>query len=186
MGSELGAKKDIYTGVRCMASGILLGRMAAGLASFERNLGNKRNWSPLYAVHFGAESAYKAALMIERLQTTARPHLRDFTKRLEPYKNYDSSYLNKEKASEDLVAAKSDLAAIAQLVVKTCGKRRPNEGEGDALVQMKTIKREKTSRPKNIPMQLPSPEEVPQESSSSTWPVIVGVLAIIGATFFVG
>lgn len=190
---SLGAKKDVYTGVRCISSGILLGRMAAGLASFERNLESK-GWSPSYASHFGAESAYKAAQQIGKLQTTARLPLKSFEATLEPYKDYDGSYLKKEKAYEAAAAAKKDLAAIAQLVAKTCGKRRPAEGEGAALVEMKNIKREKVARaPKNIPMELPSfvSEEtalIPVESvheSSSVWPVLAGVLMIIGATFFV-
>lgn len=177
------AKTDIYTGVRCISSGILLGRMAAGIASFERNVESKR-WSPSYAAHFGAESAYKAAQQIGKLQTTARLPLKSFEARLEPYKNYDSSYVNKEKAHEAAAGAKSDLAAIAQLVAKTCGKRRPAEGEGAALVEMKNIKRDKAPRvPKNIPMELPV--LVPVESSTSVWPVLVGVLMIIAATYFV-
>jgi hypothetical protein len=184
---SLGAKKDVYTGVRCISSGVLLGRMAAGLASFERNLGSKQSWSPGYAAHFGAESAYKAAKFIEKIQTTARPHLKIFTAKMEPYKDYNSGYLNKEKASEDVVVAKRELAAIAQLVAKTCGKRRPAEGEGAALVEMKNVKREQAPRPpKNIPMELPvlAPEE-PAQESPSVWPVLAGVLMIIGATFFV-
>lgn len=188
MDDSLGAKKDVYTGVRCISSGILLGRMAAGLASAERNLQNKTSWSPMYAVHFGAEAAYKAAEQMERIQTTARTDLKKFQAKLEPYKNYDSSPFNQEKASETLGAAKSDLAVIAQLVAKTCGKRRPAEGEGAALVEMKSVKREKAPRaPKNIPMQLPvlTPVEPALESSSSVWPVLAGVLLIIGATFFV-
>lgn len=185
MDDSLGAKKDIYTGVRCIASGTLLGRMAAGLASFERNLEAKKQWAPLYASHFGAESAYKAAQTLEKLQTTARAHLKDFQAKLEPFKNYESSYISKEKGYEILAGAKSDLAAAAQLVAKTCGKRRPAEGEGEALLQMKSVKRETAPRVKKVPMELPVliPEEPVKESNA--WPVVVAVLMIIGATFFV-
>lgn len=183
---SLGAKNDVYTGVRCISSGILLGRMAAGIASFERNIGSKRSWSPGYAAHFGAESAYKAAKFIERLQTTARPNLRTFMASMEPYKDYGAQYFNKEKAAEDVVIAKSELGQIAQIVAKTCGKRRPAEGEGAALVEMKNIKREQAPRPpKNIPMELPVLVPEPAQESSSVWPVLAGVLMIIGATFFV-
>lgn len=189
MDSSLGAKKDVYTGVRCIASGILLGRMASGLASFGRGIENKKSWSPSYASHFGAEAAYKAADLLERLQTTARPQIKSLRAKLEPYKNYESFGFNREKASAVLAEAKTELSSIAQIVVKTCGKRRPVEGEGEALVQMKKIKREKGSRPpKNVPMELPVLvlEEPVRESSSSTWPLIVGVVAVIGAAFFVG
>ena len=186
MGSQLGAKNDIYTGSRCMASGILLGRMAAGLVSFGRGLENKKSWSPTYAVHFGAEGAYKASEQIEKLQTTARPQIKSFRAKIEAYKDYGSSSgFNREKASLDLEAAKSDLSSIAQIVAKTCGKRRPAEGEGEALVQMKTVKREK-SAPKDVPMVLPDfiTVEPPPESSSSL-PLILGVLTIIAAAFLV-
>jgi hypothetical protein len=181
------AKKDVYTPARCMASGILLGRMAAGLASFERNLENKKIWSPAYAVRAGAEAAYDAADQLEKLQTTVRPQLKSLLAKLEEYKNVETGFgFNKEKAAETLEAARSDLKSIAQVVVKTCGKRRPEEGEGQALLEMKRIKRATSPRaPKNIPMELPVLVEEKAEETSSALPLVMGVLAIIGATFLV-
>lgn len=181
------AKKDIYTPVRCMASGILLGRMAAGLASFERGLENKNIWSPAYAVSRGADSAHDAARQLERLQTTVRPQLKSIMAKLEEYKNVATGFgFNREKAARDLEATRSDLKSVAQVIVKTCGKRRPEEGEGQALLEMKRIKRASTPRvPKNIPMELPVVvEERPQESSP-VLPLVLGVIAIVGATFLV-
>lgn len=181
------AKKDIYTPARCMASGILLGRMAAGLASFERGLENKKIWSPAYAIRPGAESAHDAAQQLEKLQTTVRPQLKSLLAKLEGYKNVETGFgFNKEKAAQDLAAARSELKSVAQVIVKTCGKRRPEEGEGEALLEMKRIKRASTPRPpKDIPMQLPAFVEEKTQEASSMLPLVLGVLAIIGATFLV-
>jgi len=181
------AKKDVYTPARCMASGILLGRMAAGLASFERGLGNEKKWSPAYAVRPGAEAAYDAARQLEKLQTTVRPQLKIILAKLQEYKEVESGFgFNKEKAAENLSAARSELKSVAQVVVKTCGKRRPEEGEGQALLEMKRIKRASTPRPpKDVPMELPAFVEEKTEESSPVLPMVLGVLAIVGATFLV-
>lgn len=182
------AKKDVYVPTRCMASGILLGRMASALASCERSLESKASWSPAYAVHHSAGSAYKAAVQIERLQTTARPQILDFRKKLEAYKDFGSAFgFNKDQAAVDITAAKADLESIAQVVAKTCGsKRRPEEGEGAALLRMKRIKRERPPRAPKELMEIPAvPEETPT-SSSSAWPYVAGVAALIGAVFLVG
>lgn len=181
------AKNDVYTPARCMASGILLGRMAAGLASFQRGLENKEIWSPAYAVSRGAGSVHDAARQLERLQTTVRPQLKSLLAKLEEYKNVETGFgFNKEKAALDLEAARSEVKSIAQVVVKTCGKRRPEEGEGEALLQMKRIKRASTPRPpKDIPMELPVLVEEDKVQETSAWPVVVGVLALVGATFLV-
>lgn len=156
---ELGKKKDIYTGGRCMASGILLGRMASGLASFEQYLTNPKRGSSSYD---GAEDAYKAAEKLQKLQTQARPHLNSLIERLEQYKD-SHSYVDKAKATEDLASAKKHLSEVAQVVVKTCGKRRPQEGEGEALLHMKTVKREPRPAPRiDEPMVLPEfPPDLP-------------------------
>jgi hypothetical protein len=206
MNITLGAKKDVYTGSRCMASGILIGRMAAALTSAERNMANKKDWQIRSAIGSQVESAYKAAKKIEKLQTTARPQIKTFMAKLERYQG--GLTFRNEGVAADIAAARNDLTKIAQIVVKTCGKRRPVEGEGAALMEMKNIKREKAP-PKDIPMQLPdledlstlAPEEQPaqapekailqgsysyeQESSSSAWPVLTGVLLLIGAAFLV-
>lgn len=180
-------KNDVYTPARCMASGILLGRMAAGLASFERGLENKKIWSPAYAVSRGADSVYDAAKKLEKLQTTVRPQLKNLLAKLEGYKNVETGFgFNKEKAAEDLAAARSEVKSIAQVVVKTCGKRRPEEGEGEALLEMKRIKRASTPRPpKNVPMELPVLVEEKAQDTSSAWPLVAGVVAIVGAAFLV-
>lgn len=208
MNITLGAKKDVYTGSRCMASGILIGRMAAALTSIEHNAANKEDWALRYAIHSQAQSAYKAAKKIEKLQTTARPQIKTLLAKLEKYQN-ELSYLGGPQVAMDMASARTDLTAIAQIVVKTCGKRRPMEGEGAALMEMKNIKREKAPpRPKNIPMQLPDLEDLPplvpegepvqvpektilqgsdfhMQESSSAWPVLAGVVLLIGAAFFV-
>jgi hypothetical protein len=162
---ELGKKKEIYTGARCMASGILLGRMVSGLASFERHIETPKRGSSSYD---GAENAYKAAHQLQKLQTQARPHLKSLMERLEYHKE-SRGYLDKTRASEDLASAKKHLSEIAQVVVKTCGKRRPQEGEGDALLQMKTVKRAPRPAPQveepmvlpEFPPDLPAQEPVP-------------------------
>lgn len=187
--NSLGAKADIYSGSRCMASGVLLGRMAAGLASFERNL---KGPMPGYAIRQGADNAYRAAKDIERLQTQARPHLKSLVARLEHYKD-SHSYLDMAKTAADLEDAKKELSSIAQIVVKTCGKRRPQEGEGDALLVMKTVKRPRREpKPKaEEVMVLPEPPsnvqaEVAPSKESTPWGVIAGVILVIGAAFLAG
>jgi len=202
MNIALGVKKDIYTGSRCMASGILIGRMAAALTSIERNAADKDSWGLRYAIYSQAQSAYKAAKKIEKIQTTARPQIKSLLAKLEKYQG-DSEHYGKEDVAADVVGARNDLTAISQIVVKTCGKRRPLEGEGAALMEMKNIKREKAPpRPKEIPMELPRLEDFPplapeaqpvqaQEtlqgsySQESAWPIFAGVLLLIGAAFFV-
>jgi hypothetical protein len=183
---ELGAKKDIYTGARCMTSGILVGRMAAGLASFERNLKNRM---PGFGIRLGAENAYRAAQQIEKLQTQARPHLKNLIEKLEPYKE-SHSYLDMTKTTADLQDAKKSLSSIAQIVTKTCGKRRPQEGEGDALLVMKTVKRpprEPKPKAEEVMVVPEIPElEVSPSKESTPWGVIAGVLLVIGAAFLAG
>lgn len=184
---ELGAKKEVYTGPRCMATGILLGRMAAGLASFERNL---KTPMPGFAIREGADNAYRAAQKLEKIQTQARPHLKTLVEKLEHYKE-SHSYLDLEKTAADLEDAKKELSSVAQIVVKTCGKRRPQDGEGDALLRMKTVKRERPAQKPRVEevMVLPEvPREEPARSTQETspWPIIAGVAMIIGAAFLAG
>lgn len=188
MKMELGVKKEIYTGPRCMATGILLGRMAAGLTSFERNL---KKPMPGYSVREGAESAYRAAQKLEKLQTQARPHLKTLVEKLERYKD-SHSYLDLEKTSADLADAKKEMSQVAQIVVKTCGKRRPQEGEGDALVVMKSVKRprpEPKPRVEEVMVVPEVPSDVQVEVSpkeTTPWGVIAGVVLVIGAAFLAG
>jgi hypothetical protein len=188
--NSLGAKADIYSGSRCMASGVLLGRMAAGLASFERNL---KNPMPGYAVRQGADNAYRAAKEIERLQTQARPHLKILIERLEHYKD-SHFYLDMAKTAADLQSAKKELSSIAQIVVKTCGKRRPQEGEGDAVIVMKTVKRPQAASTPKVEEVMVLPEIPPDvqvevatpEKETTPWGVIAGVALVIGAAFLAG
>lgn len=186
--NSLGAKKDVYDGTRCMASGVLLGRMAAGLASFERNL---KTPMPGFGIRIGAENAYRAAKEIERLQTQARPHLKELLARLEHYKD-SHSYLDMARTADDLAAAKKHVSEIAQVVVKTCGKRRPQGGEGEALLRLKTVKRPRAAPKDDSVMELPelSPDAQPQlegpKKESTPWGVIAGVALIIGAAFLAG
>ena len=107
--------------------------------------------------------------------------------KLQAYKDYGSAFsFNKEKAAEDITAAQAELKSLAQVVVKTCGKRRPEPGEGEALLEMKRIKRASTPRPpKNVPMEVPVLVEEKAGETSSSLPLVMGVLAIIGATFLV-
>jgi len=183
---SLGAKMDVYTPRRCMASGILLGRIAAGLASFERGLENKIKWSPSYAVRTGAESAHDASEQLAKQQTTVSHQLKIIRTKMEEYKSGSGYGFDRAKAEEALVAARAELKAVAQVVVKTCGKRRPEEGEGEALLEMKRIKRVSAPRPpKETPMELPIVVE--ESDSSSILPIVVtlGVVALIGANFLV-
>lgn len=186
---SLGAKKDIYTGSRCMTSGILLGRMAYGLASFTRALEDKTSWSPHYAVHMAAEPAYEAAKQLEKILPNVRPGVKQFMGTLEEHKDYGSTFgFNKERASKALETAKKQLAAIAQVAVKDCGKRRPAEGEGEALLRNKKIKTPRAFKAPEIPMELPAfvPDAPVAESSGAPWGILAGVVMVIGATFLAG
>lgn len=186
--NSLGAKKDIYTSSRCMSSGILLGRMAAGVAGFRRALENKEKWSPAYGVGRAAHPAAGAARDIERFLPTARSEARSFADLLEPYYRDISRFgFNYEGAVKDVATAEGHLSKIAQIAVKNCGKRRPEEGEGDALLRMKHVKRASRPKPARVQeMVLPVIEEPEKREESGTpWGLIASVALIIGAAFLV-
>lgn len=183
--NELGAKKDVYTAARCMSSGVLLGRMAAGLASFKRALENPHAWSPAYAVGLAVRPAYEAADALDRFLPTVRPETKAFMENLASYKDSSSFGFNKEDAAKKLAAAEGHLDKIAQIAVNKCGKRRPEEGEGKALLVMKHVKR--APRPKSAaPEQMVLPVIVEPEKpaeAGTPWGLIAGVALIIGTAF---
>lgn len=195
---ELGAKKDIYTSSRCMSSGILLGRMSTGLALYKRALEDKSTWTPRYGVSSAAGTAHSAGRGLERLLPAARPHLKSFMEIMERYKDHDVYGFDKERAEKSLQEAHKHLAEIAQAAVKSCGKRRPEAGEGEALLRMKRVKRapvvKSTPEPMRLPEESTRPLEVAlpvvmepvREESGTPWGVIAGVALVIGAAFLAG
>lgn len=144
MDISLGAQKDIYTGSRCMGAGILLGRITAGLSRFGLALEDKTERSVGYSVSRATGPAYDAAKQLEKLLPKARPHVKSLMATLEGYKDYGTFFgFGKQQAAKALAEAEKHLSAVAQMALKDCGKRRPGEGEGEALLQMKRVKREK-------------------------------------------
>jgi hypothetical protein len=157
---ELGAKKDIYTGARCMGVGILLGRVTAGLSRFSRALTDETEKSPAYTISGAIRPAYDAAKQLQDLLPKARPQVKSLLATLEGYK--ESGYgFNKAAASNSLVEAEKQLSTVAQMALKDCGKRRPEEGEGEALLRMKRVKREKAPARTQELMKLP---DLPSET----------------------
>jgi len=189
MDVSLGAKRDIYTGDRCLTGGILLGRISSGLTRFGRALEDTTSWSPIYGVSKAARPAYDAAIMLEKIFPKARPEVKTLQSKVQRYKEYSSGfdYLDREKAAQDLAEAKKLVATISQIAVKDCGRRRPEEGEGAALLQMKRIKRvPRPPKPAQEIMDVPAQVPEPKEGPGMTMGIIAGVLGLIGVTILLG
>ncbi len=186
---ELGRKDDIYTGTRCLAGGIVMGRIRSELTRFDRALEDQSefDWSPAYKVSRAARPAHDAAVKLERLFPKARAEVKALVAALEPHKDYSTSYgFNRLKAAEGVAEAKRILANVAQIVAKDCGRRRPEEGEGAALVEMRRIKRDRPPKVAVEIMDVPAlPIETPATRGTAIG-VLAGVLCLIGLTFVVG
>jgi len=184
---ELGRKSDIYTGGRCLAGGMLLGRAASGLNRWERALENNGG---AYGVYRGARPVGEAARDLEKLFPKGRLQIKALMAILEPHSKFDTSFgFDSEKASQGLIQAKKLLADVAQLAVKDCGRRRPEEGEGEALLSMKRIKRApRAPRPAVEVMDVPAVSmEVPEKAGTGlVTGLVAGVLGLIGITFLMG
>jgi len=180
------AKKDIYTSSRCMTSGILLGRLAGGLAAFEKALENKEAWSPAYAVGRALSPALPAAKGLERLLPGDRPKTKSLTEIIGQWANQDSYGFNREKASLAVKEIRDRLGSVARVAIEACGKRRPSPDDADALLRMKRAKKrmvvEKIRETQAPPLNL----VLEPVSEGAPWGIIAGVLLVIGATFWVG
>lgn len=208
---SLGAKKETYTGSRCMVGGILLGRLAYGLDAVGRALEeSKKPWllGPAYSVRSAAEPAYKAGEKLQKMIPKAKPIVEKLLLTLKDYRPYaEFSYGDKDHVTQTLAAAREDLSAVAQEVVHICSKRRPQPGEGEALLRLKRVKRPKqapldrkieTSEPalpEWIEAQLKESQAQPEQGQTLgmttvgegiPWAIIAGVVGVIGATFLVG
>lgn len=192
------AKKDVYTSPRCMASGILIGRLAAGLSAFERALEGGTSWSPGYAVGRALRPARSASKQLERALPASRPHTKKLTEILGRWSDVNSFGFDREKAAVAAKEIRERLEKVALVAVEACGKRRPVPEEADALLKLKSAPRrpapEKVVESQAPPQELVESQELVvvekleggSSSSDTPWAIIAGVCLVIGATYWVG
>lgn len=127
-------KKD-FRRDRCMASGILLGRVACGVAALHRAVAEPDPWSAAFTVSTTARPMMSALRGLETSLRKYSPKIRTFAQMLEPLTEASGSSFNRDKVSavtQQLMAGLNDLGKMA---LEACGKRRPGDDDGDKLLR---------------------------------------------------
>lgn len=184
------AKKEVYTSPRCMASGILIGRLASGLSAFERALEGGTSWSPGYAVGRALRPAFNASKQLKRVLPASRPQAKKLMEILGQWADINSFGFNREKAAVAAKEIRGRLEKLALVAVEACGKRRPIPEEADALLSLRSAPRHRAPA-KVVETQAPPQEMVESLGSTGSysetpWEIIAGVALVIGVTYWVG
>lgn len=129
----------------CMASGVLVGRLACGVAALSRAIAEPDPWTAAFTVSTTARPMLNAFRMLESSLRVRSPKLRALAQLVEPLKDASGSSLDRSQLEDVHQRLFAGLVDLGKITLEACGKRRPDDEDGNALLRTRKAPRKEGS-----------------------------------------